>query len=48
MDALYHQTNRLLQEVAGDDLGKIERLPGHADRSQMELQVEDKLHNVNR
>uniref|UniRef100_A0A2P2IA96 Golgi SNAP receptor complex member 2-like n=1 Tax=Hirondellea gigas TaxID=1518452 RepID=A0A2P2IA96_9CRUS len=47
MDALYHQTNRLLQEVAGEDLGRVERLGEDPCREEIEKQVENKLANVN-
>ncbi|KAF2347064.1 hypothetical protein FHG87_022180 [Trinorchestia longiramus] len=47
MDALYHQTNRLLQEVAGEDLGRVERLGDDPARDEVERQVEAKLDQVN-
>lgn len=46
MDALYHQTNRLLQEVAGQDLGRVERALDDPSRTEVEAQVEAKLHTV--
>ncbi|KAF2350580.1 hypothetical protein FHG87_018665 [Trinorchestia longiramus] len=47
MDALYHQTNRLLQEVAGEDLGRVERLGNDPARDEVERHVKAKLDQVN-
>ena len=46
MDALYHQTNRILQEVTGQDLGRIERLADDHSRESIEAEVERKLEEV--
>ena len=46
MDALYHQTNRILQEVTGQDLGRIERLGEDPSREYVEAEVERKLEEV--
>ncbi|KAK7078227.1 Golgi SNAP receptor complex member 2 [Halocaridina rubra] len=46
MEALYHQTNRLLQEVTANDLTRIERTQSQDEYSSIEAAVNDKLNQI--
>ncbi|XP_064113237.1 Golgi SNAP receptor complex member 2-like [Macrobrachium nipponense] len=46
MEALYHQTNRLLQEVTTNDLTRIERTPGQEEYNAIEVAVTEKLNQI--
>jgi len=46
MDALYHQTNRLLQQVAGEELGRLENTINAPDRKALYEDIQGKLRTV--
>lgn len=46
MEALYHQTNRLLQEITSNDLTRFERAHGSEELSSIEAVVVDKLNQI--
>ncbi|XP_068220703.1 Golgi SNAP receptor complex member 2 [Palaemon carinicauda] len=46
MEALYHQTNRLLQEVTTNDLTRIERTPGQEEYNAVEAVITEKLNQI--
>jgi len=46
MDALYHQTNRLLQQVAGEELGRLENTINAPDRKALYEDIQEKLRTV--
>jgi len=48
MDALYHQTNRLVQEIQGQDLVRLERVGDDMSREGVEGEIEQKLEAVKR
>lgn len=46
MEVLYHQTNRLLQEVTSQDLIRIQRAHAHEDSTEAENTVVQKLDTI--
>ncbi|XP_066982629.1 Golgi SNAP receptor complex member 2 [Macrobrachium rosenbergii] len=46
METLYHQTNRLLQEVTTNDLTRIERTPGQEEYNAIEAAITEKLNQI--
>jgi len=46
MDALYHQTNLLLQQVAGEELGRLESTINAPDRKALYEDIQQKLRTV--
>ena len=43
MEVLYHQTNRLLQEVTSQDLNRLQRVHSQEDSGEAQIIVVQKL-----